>query len=322
MQSSDSGLRASASGKVMAPVYAFAPGAAVPGPKPASVDPNAASDPNAVADPNALLNPAVAEQQRLYEEQLAEYEEQKKAEEEQWKKEQNQQRMQSLMSALGGGFSGGYPGAGGTGPGTGGTGAVSLGSGPGLGSGYVSNKPPGSCNRPVNNKPIQAFKSCLSLKNSALRNRRALVLNTDERIGYQLDPNGSIVNCFTITIGSRGVSRGGNPRMDKQTEVGFFSAQQHDGAKYNSRAASYDRKGIGMGIDGGKVLHSDHGRGARGATHGCIGIEKAKWKNVFDTTRPGDSIFVWSERINSCNGSIGADGAPPNVRSGVQEATN
>lgn len=172
-------------------------------------------------------------------------------------------------------------------------------------------KEPAACNKPVNPDFFRTYNQCRSLKSSVAQERGGLIFNTDEKIGYRVDKNGGILQCFSITIGKNGISRGGNNFEDKQTEVGFFTAQVHNGRRYRTNARAYKRRAIGMGVDGGKVIHSDHGREA---TLGCIGVERAQWPAVFDAVNMGDNVFVWSKSMAECDGSPGTKRAPSNVR--------
>jgi hypothetical protein len=197
----------------------------------------------------------------------------------------------------------------------GGTGSGSKGTGSGATSpGSYSNKPPSDCSKAKEPDPkmLADYLKCKGGKSGAVQAHNGLVMNSDEKVGYQVDSSGKVLNCFTITVGSGGVGLGGNPPGDNQTEVGFFYSQVVSASTYQTYASDYEHKAWGMGIPGGKVLHSDHNNNT---TIGCIGVEMAKWQDVFNSTQSGDPIFVWSENFSGgermCTGSPGTSGIPP-----------
>ena len=195
---------------------------------------------------------------------------------------------------------------------------------------YVNNGPwssvyqlkkPSTCNAPVNQTMLKNFHTCLSQKSSVVKTYKSLVMDAESRIGYVVSADGDILDCYTITVGSGGI---GNATRSgtRQTETGFFYSQFHNGDKYQTNNPNYERKSIGIGEPNGKVLHSDH---QNRSTWGCIGIEQAKWKRIFDMMSGqgwGAPIYVWTARSNSCQPSPGSNAATPSRpainRPGVQ----
>lgn len=225
--------------------------------------------------------------------------EQKAQEFEQNRAEMN--RNQQMLNMLGNGFSGDmFLGIGEDG---------NMSSGRYGGPVMMPGKKPSTCNAPVNQTMLRNFQTCLGQKSSAVKSYKSLVMDAESRIGYVVSPDGDILDCYTITIGSGGI---GNSTASgtRQTETGFFYSQFHGGSKYQTNNPNYERKSIGIGEPNGKVLHSDH---QNRSTWGCIGIEQAKWKRIFDMMSGqgwGAPIYVWTARSNSCQPSPGSSGAP------------
>jgi hypothetical protein len=188
-------------------------------------------------------------------------------------------------------------------------------------NGYMSTRPESKCEgvamSELTKQMLTDYKSCSDANNlspSVMEGRRPIVINTDEKIGYMLDSGLNPIKCFTVTLGKRGVVPAGTGGPNnKATETGFFYTQIQNGDSYQSSNPDYEKKGISMGIDTGKVLHSDH---ENNTTIGCIGIEQAKWKEVFDDNIMGSPTFVWSERYQYsrdkriCNGAGGRKQSP------------
>lgn len=170
-------------------------------------------------------------------------------------------------------------------------------------------KKPSTCNTPVNSMMMNNFRSCMQKQNSSVQTYKSLVMDAASRIGYVVSPEGDILECYTITIGKNGIGNDPSGQTGK-TETGFFYSQPHEGEKYQTSNSNYESKSIGIGEPYGKVLHSDH---QNNATLGCIGIEQAKWRKIFDSMKGqgwGAPIYVWTKEQNSCNPSPGTGAAP------------
>jgi hypothetical protein len=197
----------------------------------------------------------------------------------------NQNPMQNMFNSLGG------QGNGATNPLN--SGAASATGGGGLGRTDSAAGVRGDCRIPVDNGMLSDFRTCMNAKAApTARDKTCMIVNMDKGVGYLLDKSGRL-DCFTITIGSRGQGTGEN-----QTEPGLFFTKVQNGAKYQTGNSDWERKGISMDI-GGKIIHSDH---RNPATAGCIGVQQDKWQHVFNTLGTDNApVYVWGKAHTGCD---------------------